>query len=108
MNDDWIAVASLDDVPVGQMLAVVVAGDALCLYNLNGSIYATQNICTHEEASLAEGYLEGDCVECPLHQALFHIPTGKATTPPATVDLRVYPVKVEGGTIRVCAQKSGD
>ena len=97
--------ASLGDVPDGQMLAVEVEGDAVCLYNLNGTIYATQNVCTDEEASLAEGYLVGDCVECPLHQALFHIPTRKATSPPATVDLRVYPVKVEGDTIRVCAHK---
>ena len=105
MDEDWVPVASLGDVPEGHMLAVDVTGDAVCLYNLSGTIYATQNICTHEEASLAEGYLEGDCVECPLHQALFHIPTGKATTPPATVSLRVYPVRVQSGTIQVSARK---
>jgi nitrite reductase/ring-hydroxylating ferredoxin subunit len=87
----WIPVAGLADVPEGQTLAVDVAGEAVCLYNLKGTLYATQDVCTHEEASLAEGFVEGDCIECPLHQAIFHIPAGKARTAPASVDLRLYP-----------------
>lgn len=83
------------------MLAVDVAGEAVCLYNLGGTVYATQNVCTHAEASLAEGYIDGDCIECPLHQALFDIRTGKAKSAPATEDLRVYPVRIEGGAILV-------
>ena len=103
MSEEWITVASLADVPEGQMLAVDVAGEAVCLYNLGGTVYATQNVCTHAEASLAEGYIDGDCIECPLHQALFDIRTGKVKSAPATEDLRVYPVRVEGDAIRVDA-----
>ena len=106
MSEEWIKVAALADLQDGAMMVVGVGDEPVCLYNLGGTVYATQNICSHEEASLAEGFIEGDCIECPLHQALFHIPTGKARTAPATEDLRVYPVKVEGGEICVFAGSS--
>lgn len=103
MSSDWIPVALVSEIPEGQMLAVSVNGDTVCLYNLQGTIHATQNVCTHAEASLAEGYIDGDCIECPLHQALFDIRTGKAKSAPATVDLRVYAVAVHGERILVDA-----
>jgi len=78
----------------------------VCLYNLGGRVYATDDICTHEEASLADGYIEGDCIECPLHQARFHIPTGEVRAPPADTNLRVFPVRLEGGEILVGITKS--
>lgn len=99
----WIPVAGEGDIPEGEALAVDVAGQAVCLYNLGGTVYATQDTCTHEDASLAMGYIDGDCIECPLHQALFHIPTGEARTAPASVNLRVFPVRVVAGTIEVDA-----
>lgn len=98
---DWRKVATLDDLPEGGTLSVDVDGTTLCLYNLAGRVYATQDSCTHEEASLAEGFIDGDCIECPLHQAVFHIPTGEVREPPATEDLRVYPVKVDDRDISV-------
>jgi len=60
-------------------------------------------MCTHEEASLADGFIEGDCIECPLHQALFHIPSGEVRAAPATRPLRVYPIKLDGADILVRA-----
>jgi nitrite reductase/ring-hydroxylating ferredoxin subunit len=101
MDERWIEVAALDDVPEGGTLAVEAAGETICLYNLAGRIHATQDSCTHEEASLADGFLDGDCIECPLHQAVFHVPTGEVREPPATEDLRVYAVKVDGSAIFV-------
>jgi nitrite reductase/ring-hydroxylating ferredoxin subunit len=101
MSSRWIDVASLDDLADEGTLAVEAAGEEICLYKLGGRVYATHDICTHEEASLASGYVEGDCIECPLHQARFHIPTGEVRAPPATESLRVYPVKVENGKILV-------
>jgi nitrite reductase/ring-hydroxylating ferredoxin subunit len=101
MDSRWITVASLDEIPEGATLRVEAAGEEICLYNLAGRIHATHDICTHEEASLADGYIEGDCIECPLHQARFHIPTGQVRSPPATEDLRVFPVRLEGGAISV-------
>ena len=101
MSNGWVTVAALDDVPEGSTLLVEVNGNAVCLYNLAGTICATQDLCTHAEASLADGFIDGEVIECPLHQATFDIRTGKVMTPPATADLRVYPVRVEHGEIRV-------
>jgi nitrite reductase/ring-hydroxylating ferredoxin subunit len=99
----WIRVASLADVPEGSTRLVEAGGEAVCLYNLGGTICATQDTCTHAQASLSEGFIEGDAIECPLHQAMFDVRTGKALTPPATEDLRVFEVRVEGDAISVLA-----
>ena len=101
MSEQWIKVAAVGDVPEGEALAVEAGGIAVCLYNIAGRIYATQDSCTHEEASLAGGYIDGDCIECPLHQAVFHIPTGEVREPPATENLRVYPVRIDNGDVLV-------
>jgi nitrite reductase/ring-hydroxylating ferredoxin subunit len=103
MSKGWIKVASLGDVPEGGTLQVEVGGEPVCLYNLSGAICATHDTCTHEEASLSEGWIEGETIECPLHQATFDIRTGKVIAPPATQDLRVYPVRVDGDDIHVLA-----
>jgi len=103
MSDEWVRVAAVTDVPEGGTLLVDVAGEPVCLYSLAGRIYATHDTCTHEEASLADGFIEGDCIECPLHQALFHIPTSEVRSAPATRPLRVYPVKLVEGHVHVCA-----
>jgi len=102
----WIKVAAVSDVPEGGTLAVEADKELVCLYNLGGRIYATDDICTHEEASLADGFIEGDCIECPLHQARFHIPTGEVRAPPADTELRVFPVNVEGNDILVGVTES--
>ena len=99
----WIKVASVGDVPEGSTLLVEAGGEPICLYNLAGTICATQDTCTHAQASLSEGFIEGELIECPLHQAMFDVRTGKAMCPPATEDLRVYPVRIEGDDISVLA-----
>ena len=101
MNGLWINAAAVGDVPEGEALAAEAGGVAVCLYNIAGRIYATQDSCTHEEASLAGGYIDGDCIECPLHQAVFHIPTGGVREPPATENLRIFAVRVEHGDVMI-------
>ncbi|WP_138470446.1 FAD-dependent oxidoreductase [Poseidonocella sp. HB161398] len=80
-------------------VAVEADGLRLALFALEGEIFATANICTHAFALLTEGHVEGGCVECPLHQGLFDIRTGKAQGAPVTKDLATYAVKVEDGTV---------
>lgn len=103
MESDWADVAPVGAVAQGATLRVAVGGEPVCLYNLEGRLYATQDVCTHAEASLADGYIDGECIECPLHQALFHIPTGEVRGEPATEGLRVYEVRIVGGAIEVKA-----
>ena len=104
MAEAWITVAQLSELPEGTARLVDVAGTPVCLYNLGGNVCATQDTCTHAQASLSEGYIDGDVIECPLHQATFDIRTGKSLTPPATEDLRTFPVDVVGDDIRVLAE----
>ena len=101
MSKGWIRVAEVADVPEGSTRLVDVGGEPVCLYNLAGTICATQDTCTHADASLSEGFIDGNVIECPLHQATFDIRTGRVAGPPATENLRVYQVRVDGGEISV-------
>jgi nitrite reductase/ring-hydroxylating ferredoxin subunit len=102
----WHAVARLGEVAPGEAVRVAAAGRAIALFNLDGAYFATDDTCTHARASLADGYVEGEIVECPLHFGRFEIRTGKACGAPCTVDLATYPVRVEGEA--VCVGIVGD
>lgn len=93
--------ARATDIGPGEARQVRIGERALALYNVDGTFYATDDTCTHAFALLSEGYIDGDIVECPLHQGCFHIPTGKAMGPPVIQDLRTYPVKVIDGEIYI-------
>ena len=97
----WHKVANAADIAAGEVLQVSVDGAPVAVYNLEGTFYATSDVCTHAEAFLSDGFIEGDTVECPLHQALFHIPTGKVLREPALLDLKTYPVRHEDGVIYI-------
>jgi len=100
-NEKWIAVASAAEVEDDEPFCVKQEGCQIALCRVGGTVYAIDDICTHEYASMSDGFIEGDCIECPLHQAQFHIPTGEARTPPATEDLKTWPVKEEDGQVFV-------
>ncbi len=78
-----------------------VDGHRVAVFNLNGEFFAIDDICTHEEASLSDGAIDNDTVECPWHGALFNIKTGAALTMPAVTAVRTYAVKVEGDQVWV-------
>ena len=102
MSDiEFHAVAKTADLDDGEAIQVIVGKKEIAIYNLEGEYYATDDICTHAYASLADGYVEGDSIECPLHGGCFSIKTGKALTPPVTEDLKVYEVKIDGEDILV-------
>jgi nitrite reductase/ring-hydroxylating ferredoxin subunit len=92
----WHVAANAGDVAEDGVIGVAVQGHEIALYRVGGQYYATQNLCTHEEAYLSEGYVADGCIECPLHQATFEIRTGRVLREPAEHDLRTYPVKVQG------------
>jgi nitrite reductase/ring-hydroxylating ferredoxin subunit len=75
----------------------------IAVFNVDGEFFAVDDTCTHEEYSLADGYVTGDVVECALHMAKFNIRTGKVLSLPARLDLATYDVKVEGGIVFVDA-----
>jgi nitrite reductase/ring-hydroxylating ferredoxin subunit len=80
---------------------VKVGNEEVLLVNVDGDIHACDDICTHSYASLSEGDLSGTDIECPLHGALFNVTTGEVITPPATLALRVFQVRIDGQDILV-------
>jgi nitrite reductase/ring-hydroxylating ferredoxin subunit len=94
-------VASVDEIPAGEAKAVDVEGQSVALYNVDGEFFATTNICSHDEAYLAEGWLDDDIVTCPAHGAEFCVRTGEVLSLPATQPVATYPVRVEGDEIYV-------
>ena len=101
INGDFVKVAETKDIQSTKMKAVEVAGENICLINVEGKYYAIGNACTHEGGPLAEGTLEGYEVECPWHGSKFDIRTGKVTRPPADEPESTYEVKVEGNDILI-------
>ena len=76
-------------------------GRRVLVVNLDGTLHAWDGTCTHEEADLSTGFLLGERVTCPLHLSVFDLTTGEAATPPATVALKKYEIKIENEDILV-------
>ncbi|PLZ00577.1 naphthalene 1,2-dioxygenase [Burkholderia sp. WAC0059] len=101
MSGDWIDVAAQTDLPDNDVVAVRAGNGEIALYAVDGTVYATDNVCTHGNARLCDGFLEGAEIECPLHQGRFDVRTGQALCAPLTDDLRTYPVKIADGRVFV-------
>ncbi len=101
MSSKWIDAVAVDAVAAGDVMGVAVGGRDIALYEVDGQIYATSNICTHGQARLSDGFLDGCEIECPLHQGKFDVCTGKALCVPLTEDVRTYPVRIENGRVFV-------
>ncbi len=85
----------------GAIRRVSLGDREIALYNVDGTYYATDDVCTHDEASLADGELFGCIVECPLHGARFDIRTGKALSLPAVYPVRTYPTRISDAGVEV-------
>ncbi len=85
----------------GACKGVTLNGISVAIYNIDGQLHATSNVCTHQEALLTEGYLEGEFIECPLHQGRFNVVTGAPDGSMVTEPIRVFPIRVEAGHIEV-------
>jgi 3-phenylpropionate/trans-cinnamate dioxygenase ferredoxin subunit len=99
MSDNFLKVAAVGDIKPGKMKCVAVAGRRILLANVDGKFYATDDTCTHEDASLSTGFLKGEWVKCPLHGSRFNVCTGQVLDEPAEVNLKTYAVRVEGNDI---------
>ncbi|WP_277968482.1 MULTISPECIES: non-heme iron oxygenase ferredoxin subunit [Sphingomonas] len=97
----WLEVTGGDDLAIDDVMRIESAAGPIAVYRLEDGYFATQDICTHAVASLAEGFVEDGRIECPLHAGTFCIRTGKARTLPATIPLTTYPVRVDDGRILV-------
>jgi p-cumate 2,3-dioxygenase ferredoxin subunit len=91
-----VLIGVVADFPVGEIRpASMPDGTTLAVYNVDATLYATADLCTHGEASLSEeGILTGKTVECPWHFGTFDVTSGKPTGMPCTVALKTFVVKI--------------
>jgi ethylbenzene dioxygenase ferredoxin component len=94
-----VRVCAKSEVAAGSVKAFAVGANTLAVYNIDGTYYVTDDECTHAAASLADGMLEGDVIECCMHMGSFHVPTGNVVAPPCEVALRTYQVVLKGDDV---------
>jgi 3-phenylpropionate/trans-cinnamate dioxygenase ferredoxin subunit len=98
----WTAACLVDEVDREDVTGFDHDGRSIAIYRTADDRYfATDALCTHEQAVLTDGLVTGFIIECPKHNGRFDFRTGKATRRPACIDLRTYAVKVEGETVFV-------
>ncbi|ESS14503.1 Ferredoxin NagAb [Betaproteobacteria bacterium MOLA814] len=95
MTTNWIDAAAQAEVPEGDVIGVMVAGKDIALFEVDGEVFATDNICSHGHARLSDGFLEGREIECPLHQGRFDVCSGQALCAPLTENIKTYTVRIE-------------
>ncbi len=101
-TENWTEVAVEFDISEDEMtLGVDLPDREIALFRVNGEVFATDGVCTHGNARLCDGFLDGYEIECPLHQGKFDVRTGHATCAPASENIRVYPVKIEASQVFV-------
>ena len=90
---------AFDTLVEGKPVAIEVDGIPVCVVKVADEVFAVADTCTHSEASLSEGEVTGNKIECWLHGAEFDLKTGKALTPPATEALKTFNVKRNGNQL---------
>ena len=100
-TDNWLLVTSNQDIEIEDIIRFDHENNTYCIYRLEDGFYATDGICTHESVHLEDGLILDGEIECPMHQGIFDIKTGKAISPPACNDLKTYDVKVEDNNIYI-------
>ena len=100
-NKNWLFVAETNNIEEEDIIRFDNEGKTYCIYLLADGFYATDGMCSHENVHLEDGLVMDNEIECPMHQGIFDIKTGKAVSPPACNDLKTYPVKVESEKIYI-------
>jgi 3-phenylpropionate/trans-cinnamate dioxygenase ferredoxin subunit len=100
----WLPVVPAASVAPGDFAQVEIDSALVAVFNVGGTFYAIDDVCTHDGGGLAGGAVEGDVVICPRHGARFCLRTGAALTPPAYEPVRTYETRINGGMVEVRAR----
>lgn len=96
-----ITLGKTNEIPEGSGKCFEVEGRPIAVFNIDGAYFAIDDQCTHAEASLSEGEIEGTVVTCPWHGAMFDVRTGEALSAPAFEGVQRYDLHIENGEIRI-------
>jgi len=96
-----VSVCQLDAIPMGEMRCVSLSDRNVLVAHTNEGVFVADEMCTHEDARLCDGNLNGTLVKCPLHGSRFDLTTGKVLDDPADEDLAIYPTIVSDGVIQI-------
>ena len=100
-DSGWVRAAGRADLAEGEVLGIDIGGREIALYDLDGDLFATDDICTHAYARLSDGWLDRGEIECPLHAGRFEVRTGKPLCPPVTDPIKTYPIRLVGEEIQI-------
>jgi 3-phenylpropionate/trans-cinnamate dioxygenase ferredoxin subunit len=98
-------VAAFSDLEEGVGLRVDLGEHRIAVFLVDGNLFALGDRCSHAEASLSEGEIFGDEVECPRHGSGFSLSTGEALTLPATKPVPIYRVWREDGEVMLAVDE---
>jgi 3-phenylpropionate/trans-cinnamate dioxygenase ferredoxin subunit len=99
-DEGWIEVCGVEDIDPEDVMRFDHDGHTFAIYRSpENTFHATDGLCTHERAFLADGLVMGEIIECPKHNGRFNYKTGEATRVPARIELQTYPAKVQAGRV---------
>ncbi|SMY09769.1 MocE family 2Fe-2S type ferredoxin [Flavimaricola marinus] len=99
---DWIDACHVDDIETEEVIRFDHADRTYAIYHApDDAFYCTSGLCTHEDVHLADGLVMDFEIECPKHSAVFDYRSGEVLSPPACINLKTYPTKIEDGRVWV-------
>ena len=103
MAENELEIGPIDELPPGEMKLVDAGSFEVGVYNCGGKLYAIEDRCSHDDGPVCLGTWDEEActVICPRHGAQFDLETGKALSLPAYLPVRTFPVRVDGGTVKV-------
>ena len=98
---NWVYVCEKNQIDFEDLKRFDHKNKTYCIYNIKDGFFATDGMCTHEDVHLEDGLVTEDEIECPMHQGIFNIKTGKVIQDPPCDDLKTYPIKIESDKIYI-------
>jgi 3-phenylpropionate/trans-cinnamate dioxygenase ferredoxin subunit len=98
---DWVTVGTAGEIGDGEVSSYGAGERQVAIANVDGDLHAFDDICTHQQCSLAEGELDATIIECPCHGSQFDITTGEAVHGPAADPVDVFEVREQDGELQV-------
>ena len=98
---EWKKVAKVSEIEDDCGFLYEEGDVSIALVKVGEEVFAVDDMCSHAEASLCDGMVDGEEIECPLHFARFNVKTGAATASPATEGIKTYPVRISGDDVEV-------